>query len=486
MAKQKHTYHKNQKLRVSIESIAPGGQGFTKDPGLPVFVNRGVPGDLLEVELYDLRKDFAHARIVEVIEPSVKRTEPPCKLFKVCGGCQWQHIAYEHQLELKTDIVKQAIKHIGKLDPSIVLPTIPAADPLYYRNKVQFPVTQPHGSTRILAGYYKEGSHELVNIKHCPVQPEPLDRLLEATKLILEEQGVDGYDEADHTGMLRHITARFSFAFERILLTLVLNAGRNQFELLQSKLVSAAQEIMAQVPEVAGVCVNLNNARGNRIMGNETICIAGAPHIIEKLVSTRAQAPEKLVDGLSFRLSPTSFFQVNSAQAVGLLDLVLDAVQDWQKANSQKLVPLIIDAYAGVGTMALWLSALAEKVLAIEEVPAAVQDGRDILKLNEISNVEFYLGSVEKVFPELGARMLQPQILVLDPPRKGVAAEVLEHAAALEPELILYVSCNPSTLARDLKILQGLGYESRSIQPLDMFPQTHHVESLTILHKASR
>lgn len=488
MARKQHSYDKNQRLQVEIESMAPGGQGFTKQPGIPIFVNRAVPGDKVEIELYDVRKDFAHARIVQLLQPSPMRAEPPCKLFKVCGGCQWQHIAYDQQIELKTDIVKQAVRHIGKLDPSLVLPTIKAADPFYYRNKVQFPVAQPADSSRILAGYYKEGSHELVNIKHCPVQPEGLDRLLAATKTALEKHNLSAYDEASHSGLVRHITARYSFAFEQMLVTLVLNADVEEWESCRNQLLAVSEELMETLPELVGVCVSLNAERGNRIMGKETVCLCGQPYIMEKLVSSRSDAPSMLLSGLSFRLSPTSFFQVNSRQAVQLLDLVLDAVRGWQKnqADRDAPVPLIVDAYAGVGTIALWLSPLAERVIAVEEWPAAVSDGQDILALNQITNVEFKSGSVEEIFPQLVQDRVKPQIVVLDPPRKGVHRQALEQLAALSPERIVYVSCNPSTLARDLDILKPLGYESKSIQPLDMFAQTHHVESVTILEKSSQ
>lgn len=483
MAKTQHQFQKNQKLTVDIESMAPGGQGFTKKPGIPIFINRAVPGDSAEIELYDLRKDFAHARISRLLTPSNLRAEPPCKLFKVCGGCQWQHIGYEHQLNFKTDIVKQAIQHIGHLNPQLVLPTIGARNPFYYRNKVQFPVAQPKNSTRILAGYYKEGSHELVNIKHCPVQPEPLDHMLEAAKDALEKHGFDAYDENNHNGLIRHICGRYSFSEEQTLLTFVINANNEQFEALRPGLSVMAEELLEGNNQIAGISINLNPGRGNRIMGTVTIPLAGSPFLIENLRSDRADAPPLLSAGVSFRLSPTSFFQVNSDQAALLLDLVLDAVKDWRGFNPEQPVPLIVDAYAGVGTIAFWLSTVAERVLAVEEVPDAVTDGEEIRALNEIENVEFCSGTVEEIFPQFLADGLIPQIIVLDPPRKGVPAEVLQMAAAMAPERIIYVSCNPATLARDLERLKALGYESKSIQPLDMFPQTHHVESVTVIDR---
>ncbi len=483
MSKVSHTFQKNQHIKARIESIASGGQGFCKQDGVSIFVDRGVPGDFAVLELYDVRKDFAHARIVDLIEPSTMRHEPPCKLFKMCGGCQWQHVIYEKQLELKTDIVKQVMKHIAGLNPEIVLPAFGAEYPLNYRNKVQFPVASPKNSTRILAGYYKEGSHELVNIKHCPVQPELLDYVLESVKFAAEDVGYTTYDEKSHTGFLRHINARYSFAHDQALVTLVVNAQASQFDSFQSSLKRLAAQLMKEVPPVLGVCVNFNPNRGNRIMGNNTVLVAGQDFIIEKLSSRHGAAPKILRDGLQFQLSPVSFFQVNSEQAVTLMDLVLDAVIDFCKQRQIERVPLIFDAFAGVASIALWVAPLAENVIAVEEVQAAVSDSEKIMKLNGISNVEARCGTVEAVFPQLLEEGKKPQIVILDPPRKGVDRDALLCTAQLGPDRIVYVSCNPATLARDLKILTENGYEAKSVRPVDLFPQTYHVESVTVLDK---
>ena len=485
MSKTEHPFRKNQKLTLKIESIASGGQGFARQGGLAIFVDRGVPGDVAEVELYDLRKDFAHAKILRVIEDSKARIEPPCKLFKVCGGCQWQHIAYDQQLELKTDIVRQALKHIGGLDSANVLPTIASPLPLNYRNKVQFPVASPHKSDRILAGYYKQGSHELVNIKHCPVQPELLDQVLEAAKTAAENARFSAYQENSHTGLIRHMIARYSFSEREVLFTVVLNMKPESFEKYLPSLTRFAEELMESIPAIVGVCANINNVRGNRIMGNTTKLITGRDYIIEKLASVHPKASEKMKEGLSFQLSPLSFFQVNSVQAVQLMDLVLSGVVEYAESNGMEKLPLIVDAFAGVASIALWVADRAEKVIAIEEIQDAVTDAAKVIDMNGITNVETRCGRVEDVFPQLVKEGQQAQIVILDPPRKGVDRSALESAAQLNPNRIIYVSCNPATLARDLKILKELGYECKSIQPVDLFPQTFHVESVSILDRIS-
>lgn len=483
MSKATHGFRKNQKLTLKIESIAAGGQGFAKQDGLAIFVDRGVPGDVAEIEIYDLRKDFAHARVLRVIEGSPMRAEAPCKLFNVCGGCQWQHIIYDKQLELKTDIVKQALKHIGGLDPELVLAAIASELPLNYRNKVQFPVGSPHKSDRILAGYYKQGSHELINIKHCPVQPELVDEILEVAKTAAENAGYSAYQESTHTGLIRHMIARYSFSEQEVLFTVVLNMKAEIRADFQSSLERFADELMQAVPQVVGFCVNFNDQRGNRIMGNTTKLVRGRDFIIEKLASQHPKASEKLRQGLKFQLSPVSFFQVNSVQAVRLMDLVLDAVVQYGEANSLKKVPLIVDAFAGVASIALWVSDLADRVVAIEEVQDAITDAAKIIKMNSVENVEPLHGKVEDLFPKMVSEGTEAPIVILDPPRKGVDASALKSVAGLNPERIIYVSCNPATLARDLKTLKELGYECKSIQPVDLFPQTFHVESVSVLDR---
>lgn len=492
-----HNLSKGQRHTVTIESLAPGGEGVAKSLGPPVFVNRVAPGDVVEIELYDVRKDFAKAKVSRLITPSKHRAEPPCPVFKVCGGCQWQHLSYEYQLTAKEDIVKQALKHIGKLDSELVKTIIGAPAALHYRNKAQFPVKHPQGSDRILAGYYRQDSHELVNIKHCPVQPEAMDHLLDLVKNICEEHGISAYDERSHKGLLRHINIRYSFGHQKLLLTLVLNASASSADDFQNlkcydQIVGAAQALKDAVPELIGVSINLNNQRGNRILGDLTFPLEGADRIQEILQTDRDDFPDRLREGLKFDLSSSSFFQVNTHQAVKLLEQAFLPIAQLQRSDLK-----IVDAYAGVGAISLWLAPLASQVIAIEEHPAAVADGRENARLNSIENVEFREGRVEDVLLELRNEQASIDVIVVDPPRKGLSPEVVESLLWAEPELIVYVSCNPSTLARDLKLLeQGLtkstgdgdketfvGYKTKQVQPVDLFPQTFHVESVSVLER---
>ncbi|MBA3992452.1 MAG: 23S rRNA (uracil(1939)-C(5))-methyltransferase RlmD [Cyanobacteria bacterium DS2.3.42] len=511
-------YRRGAIVELTITSMAPGGEAFGKADELPVFISRGAPGDVCEVELYDVRKKFAKGKIQRLITPSSQRAEPPCKLFKVCGGCQWQHISYEGQLEHKTSIVKQAITHIGGLDQSVVDPCVGAEDPLFYRNKVQFPVRNPQGSNRILAGYYKQDSHELVNIKHCPVQSQELDAMLETVKEVLEEYDISAYDEKKRTGLIRHIHARQSRANRKILLTLVLNCTpETQPDTLQE----LAELILVRDETIVGVAINYNDRPGNRILGDKTEVIAGGDSIEEVLKTTNERLPGRLHKGLTFKLSPTSFFQVNTEQAARLLEIVY--LEAYSHLPEGEKLSLVVDAYAGVGAISLWLAGGCRRLIAVEDYPQAVIDGRLNAETNQISNVEFIEGDVATVLPQLGDMGEQADLVVLDPPRKGVSPEVIGALLDLAPARIVYVSCNPSTLARDLKYLalgivpqagavsnnepgetEGsgaeqspdpdtassgdgkrgkFGYKTVRIQPIDLFPQTYHVESVATLER---
>lgn len=505
-------------VELTITSMAPGGEAFGKADQLPVFISRGAPGDVAEVELFDVRKKFAKGKIERLISPSPDRAEPPCKLFKVCGGCQWQHISYDKQTEHKTSIVKQAIAHLGGLSESVVEPCVAAQDALFYRNKVQFPVRNPAGSNRILAGYFKQDSHELVNIKHCPVQSGELDAMLETVKEVLEEYEITAYDERSRNGLLRHIHARQSRADRKILLTLVLNCTEeNEPETLGE----LAELIMLRDENIVGVAVNYNDRPGNRILGDKTKLVAGVDYIDEVLKTSNPKLPNKLQTGLTFKLSPTSFFQVNTEQAARLLEIVY--LQAYGHLPEGGKLGVVIDAYAGVGAFSLWLASGCERLIAVEDYGQAVIDGRINAQNNKVSNVEFVEGDVAEVLPQFADMGEKIDLVVLDPPRKGLEPEVVRSLLELAPPLIIYVSCNPSTLARDLKYLaQGFvpetatvsnnespeeatdgegtglerpaakvaqgkpgkfGYKAVRIQPIDLFPQTYHVESVATLER---
>ena len=519
---------KGKEVELTIESLAPGGEGVSKSYAIPVFINKVAPGDKLLVEIYDNRRTFAKGKLVKVIEPGPDRIEPLCKLFKVCGGCQWMHLSYQAQLVQKKAIIAQALRHIGgqeisNLCSQLIEPTIPSRLEFAYRNKVNLPVRNPRDSKRLLAGYFETNSHDLVNIKHCPIQPALLDIVLEQIKILAEKNGITAYDEAleqglakqavegrgtkktqlepslSNRGILRHIQMRFSEAQQNVLVTLVVNRAPDK---LPPSLTRLTNELMSQNPAVVGVSANCNLVKGNRILADETVCLAGQSYIEEVLRTEKADYPTILKQGLKFQLSPTSFFQINTSQAVTLLEIITAEIRNYLKQNN--LVPgkkepdneiTLLDAYAGVGSIALWLAPFVDNVLAVEDNPAAVKDGENNLSLNKINNVQFYRSKVEDFLPTLLEVNKKVPIVVLDPPRQGLSPSVVEAIMKLAPEMIVYVSCNPATLARDLRLILSNdttkfddfgtkpGYKVEKIMPIDLFPQTYHVESVTVLRK---
>jgi len=500
--------HKGKQIELKIESLAPGGEGVSKDVSVPVFINKAAPGDKLLVEIYDYRRTFAKGQLVKVIEPSEDRIEAPCKLFKVCGGCQWMHLNYDAQLKWKRAIIEQSLHHIGghemgDLLTPLLLPTVPSNKQLGYRNKVQLPVRNPHDSKRLLAGYFETNSHNLVNIKHCPIQPSLLDDILAEIKTIAETHSIVAYDEKSGKGFLRHIQMRISEAKDEVLVTFVVNCNEKNMPLFMP---TFADELMEKFSQIKGVCVNYNEAKGNRILGEQTACLAGQPFIEEILRTQKPDFPEILKEGLKFQLSPASFFQVNTEQALTLLELVAQEVKTFLEATPNKNITLL-DAYAGVGTIALWLAPFVSNVIAIESNIQAVKDGQTNQALNKISNVQFELAKVEDYLPTLLKNETSVQAIILDPPRQGLAPEVIETIIKLQPELIIYISCNPVTLARDLRLILSTslvsltspdaidsekkndcikldsGYKVEKIVPVDLFPQTYHIESITVMKK---
>ncbi len=429
------------------------------------------------------------------------------------------HLSYAAQLKWKRAIIEQSLHHIGghelgDLLTPVLLPTVPSSNELGYRNKVQLPVRNPHGSKRLLAGYFETNSHNLVNIKHCPIQPSLLDDILAAIKALAEKYSIVAYDENSGQGFLRHIQMRISEAKQAVLVTFVLNCNEKNIPTFMATL---STELMEQFSQIKGVCVNYNEAKGNRILGEQTICLAGEPFIEEVLRTEKTDFPDILKEGLKFQLSPASFFQVNTKQALTLLELIAQEITMYlsekspadknKESTKQNNDITLLDAYAGVGTIALWLAPFVSKVIAIENNAQAVKDGQTNQSLNKISNVQFQLARVEDYLPTLLKDKTAIQAIVLDPPRQGLDPKVIDSIIKLQPELIIYISCNPVTLARDLRLILtgstsdlssdnttlpdkengcqklGSGYKVEKIVPVDLFPQTYHIESVTVMKR---
>ena len=446
----------NDEYTVKIEKITNLGFGLAKIDGFVVFVKDACPEDTAKIKITKVNKNFANGEIIELIGPSKHRVKPFCPMQKVCGACQLQFIDYDYQLELKQQIVQDAMKTIGNLDIEIPKP-IPSPEIKNYRHKIQYPVTETKNSKRILAGYYKPGTHEIVNIKYCPIQPEICDRIIEFIREKAFDYGISGFNEKKHSGDLRHIVIRSSLATGKNLVILVVNATKT-FDRLND----FAKCIFEEFYEVAGVCVNFNSKKTNVILGNKTECLAGKDFVKERILDK------------TFRIGPNTFFQVNPKSAENIFRYVKEYIQN----NFEN--PIILDAYAGITSFGICISDICKKVVSVEENKEATELARETAKVNNIENVEIHNQDAAKFFEKEKRKF---DAIILDPPRKGCTKESLDEACRLSKGKIIYVSCNPATLARDLKYLkEEKGATIESIQPFDMFCHTYHIENVAIIN----
>lgn len=447
---------------VSIEKLSNLGFGIAKYEGLVIFVENACPGDKLKVKITKLTKNYANAQIVEILEKSSHRVESFCAMQNVCGGCQLQFIDYDYQLKLKKEIVEDAMKSIANLDVEIKDP-VASPEMKNYRHKVQYPIAQTKVSKRILAGYYKPKSHEIVNIKHCPIQPDICDTIIEFIRNSAFDYAISGYNEKKHAGDLRHVVIRVSKATGKVLVTLVVNSTK-VFE----KLKDFSQNLYDNFKEITGVCVNFNSKKTNVIMGDKTELIVGKDYIKERILDK------------TFRIGPKTFFQINPKSAENIFAFV----KEYIKNNFTD--PIVLDAYAGVTSFGITIADVCRKIVSVEENKEAVDFAAETIELNEIKNIELHNMDAQKFFEkELKTKKRKFDAIILDPPRKGCSEESLDYAIQLckkDGGKIIYVSCNPATLARDLKYLASKGAKVEFIQPFDMFCHTYHIENVAIIN----
>ena len=444
----------NDELTVSIEKLSNLGTGIARVDGCVVFVDNACPEDELKIKITKITKNYANAKILDILKPSPHRVEPFCALQKVCGACQLQFIDYDYQLELKRQIVEDAMRSIGGLDIEVPNP-IPSPQIKEYRHKIQYPVSQTKVSKRLLAGYYKPQTHEIVNIKHCPIQPQICDEIIEFIRVKSFDYSISGYNEKKHAGDLRHVVLRVSAATDKVLVTLVVNSKK-----VFPRLKDFCNEIFAEFKSVSGVCVNFNTKQTNVILGAETECVCGKDFVKERILDK------------TFRIGANTFFQVNPKSA----ENIFSYVKDYIKNNFEN--PTVLDAYAGVATFGISVCDVAEKVVSVEENKDSVTKAREVLELNDIHNVELHNMDTALYCKKTKRKF---DVIILDPPRKGCTQQSLDEALRLSKGTIVYVSCNPATLARDLKYLREKGCRVESIQPFDMFCHTYHVENVAII-----
>ncbi|MUK88419.1 23S rRNA (uracil(1939)-C(5))-methyltransferase RlmD [Ornithinibacillus sp. L9] len=457
MAKQEVPVKKNETITITFEDLTHEGSGVGKIDGYPLFVPYGLPGEEAVVKVVKVNKKFGFGKLLEVKNPSPDRVEPPCDVFYKCGGCQIQHMSYKMQLEMKQNQVKNVMRKIAHLDHVPVHPTIGMEDPWRYRNKVAIPVGEKEGE--LITGFYQMRSHQIIeDMDTCVVQDDANDRIVEGTRRIASRLGIKAYDEQKHRGVLRHIMVRTGRETKEAMVVLITRTKElpHKEELIR--------ELTETYPHIKSIVHNVNSRRTNVIMGNETNVLWGEEYIYDSIGNVR------------FAISAKSFYQINPPQTKKLYEKALEYANTGESDT-------VIDAYCGIGTISLFLAQKAKKVYGVEIVPEAINDANINAKLNGITNVEFAVGEAEKVMPKWKDEGLDPDVIVVDPPRKGCDKSLLQAMIEMNPKRIVYVSCNPSTLARDLRILEDGGYETKEVHPVDMFPQSMHVEAVCWLER---
>ena len=448
---------KNKEYVVDIVDIGQGGVGIGKYEGFTVFVEGGLIQDKVKVRINKSKKNYAVGDIVQIIEKSPFRVDRICSDdLKDCGGCQIQELDYNKQLELKTNEVKQVISRIGKLENVEIHETIGMQSPCRYRNKAQFPIQNINGSTAI--GFYKKKSHDVIPTDMCVIQHDINDKIIKIIKTYIQAYNVSIYNETTHTGVLRHLVTKVGFTTNEVMVVLVAN-GTNLPHL--NELASVLKE---NILGFKTLVLNVNKAKTNVILGKENKVIYGNGKIND------------YIGDLVFEISPLSFFQVNPVQTEVLYNKALEYAE--LKENDT-----VFDIYCGIGSISLFLAQKATKVYGIEIVEDAIKDAKINAKLNNLNNVEFYVGKAEEVVPKMYSEGKTANVVVVDPPRKGCDEKVLDTIVSMKPDRVVYVSCNPSTLARDLAYLDERGYKCVEIQPVDMFPHTMHVETVAKLRR---
>ena len=445
---------KNEIYEATITDYTSEGQGVAHIDGCAVFIPNAIAGEKYRVRIEKAQKTWAAGKIVEIIEKSPHRCNRECPVAKLCGGCDFWHMDYEEEARLKAERVRNCLNRMG--GETIEKVEILSAPTVYgYRNKAQYPVAANKG--RAYAGFFRAGTHDVVENKRCLILTEESDKVKDAVMDYVNQFRVPAYDEVNHKGLLRHIYVRRGAVSEQILVCLVVN-GRS---------IPKAHELIGRLKKIPGfatLVLSINTKKGNAVLGDEFITLYGPGYIEDTLC------------GLNFRLSPRSFYQVNHTQAQRLYEAAI-AQAEITKNDT------VLDLYCGVGTITLAMAAAAGKVIGVEVIPQAVEDARDNAKRNGIENAEFFCGDAGQAALELEKQGIKADVVVVDPPRKGLNADTIEALHRFSPRRIVYVSCDPATLARDVALLKERGYSLKNAIAADLFPRCSHVESVVTLTK---
>ncbi|MDP4145041.1 MAG: 23S rRNA (uracil(1939)-C(5))-methyltransferase RlmD [Bacillota bacterium] len=458
---------KNKDYIIDITSMGFEGEGVGKINDFTVFVKGALVGERVEIKIIKITKNYAVGKLINILNISENRTEPVCGIYKRCGGCQLQHLSYEGQLNFKKQRVKDCLTRIGKLEvadeaennsQAIVLhDTIGMKNPFKYRNKVQLPVGEENGEVRI--GFYAPKSHDIIDMQQCHIQPEVGDKIIAIFRNWMQQYKIRPYDEQKGTGNIRHIMVRKGFKTGEVMVVIVTN------EPMVKHVEKLIEVLTKEIEGLKSIVQNINSKKTNVILGQQCKTLWGSDVISD------------YIGDFKFNISPLSFFQVNPEQTEVLYIKALE----YAGLTGDEIV---FDAYCGTGTISLFLSQKAKKVYGVEIIPQAIENAKINAQVNNVTNAEFIVGESEKVIPDLINKGIKADVVVVDPPRKGCEKSLLESLAKMKPRRIVYVSCDPSTLARDLGILEELGYRTLEVQPVDMFPHTAHVETVVQLTRS--
>ncbi|WP_106768861.1 23S rRNA (uracil(1939)-C(5))-methyltransferase RlmD [Paenibacillus faecalis] len=470
---------KNDEVIIDIMGMNHDGEGVGRADGYTLFVQGALPGEKARVKVLKTKKQYGYAKLLELVETSPNRITAPCPIYNQCGGCQLQHMDYAAQLEWKRQLVVDNLERIGKLQVQggtaevgmkdefreqstseysnegvIVHPTLGMSEPWRYRNKSQVPIGVTEGG--LVGGFYARGSHRIIDMETCLIQHEQNDAVVSRVKAIGRKLGITAYNEETGQGLLRHVVVKIGFATGEMMIVLVTNGDRIP------QVDEWIAEIRKELPAVVSICQNINTRQTNVIFGDVTRVLWGREVIHD------------YIGDVKFAISARSFYQVNPAQT----EILYGKTVEYAGLTGNETV---IDAYCGIGTISLFLAQHAKKVYGVEIVKEAIEDARSNAELNGMKHVEFEVGASEDVIPRWKAQGVEVDVIVVDPPRKGCDPRLLETILEMQPERVVYVSCNPSTLARDLRVLEDGGYRAVEVQPVDMFPHTTHIENVALL-----
>ena len=450
-------FRKNDLVTLEIEDCGIDGEGIGKADGFTVFVKDAVIGDTVTAKIIKAKKNYGYGRLMEVLKPSPYRVEPKCEFARQCGGCQLQALSYEQQLVFKTNKVKGHLERIGGFTDIPMEPIIGMDELFHYRNKAQFPVGR-NKEGKIVTGFYAGRTHNIIENRDCALGVAENKEVLDRVIAHMEKYGIEPYNEATGKGLVRHVLIRYGYFTKEVMVCLILNGNKIPKE---EQLVKS----LCEIPGMTSITINVNKKHSNVILGEEIRLLWGQEYITDR------------IGDISYQISPLSFYQVNPMQTQKLYAKALE----YADLHGQETV---WDLYCGIGTISLFLAQKAKFVRGVEIVPAAIENAKENAKLNGLENTEFFVGKAEEVLPrEYKKNGVYADVIVVDPPRKGCDETLLETMVEMNPDRIVYVSCDSATLARDLKYLCERGYELRKVCPVDQFGMTVHVETVVLLSK---